>query len=210
MGRILYIHWCYKLFPALTGIDQEGTLHLLHSLLSVPVGLYSMDWGLFSFVRKLLVEGLPLVVEIPEEVLSVQRSIHTVRRYVHPVHVKVAPPSPLEVDVVREGREDPGGHPGPSLLGADLCTPGQRLAPPRLRRQHQLVLPNNFPLSIKFRSALKQDAGLTAICLHGGPYRVPCGSRIYRPRTVLPHGRGASLCAGNPAPLNFLTWGSCP
>ena len=33
---------------SLLGVDQDGTVHLLHLLFSIPVGLYSSDWRLFA------------------------------------------------------------------------------------------------------------------------------------------------------------------
>ena len=46
------------------GVDQEVTVHLLHSLFFVPYILYSKNWRLFTRVGGIPGKGLPLVVEI--------------------------------------------------------------------------------------------------------------------------------------------------
>ena len=49
----------------LVGVDLDRMLHLFHALFFVWVDLYSTIRRIFSYRRKMHVEGLPLVVDIP-------------------------------------------------------------------------------------------------------------------------------------------------
>ena len=53
-------------FPALMGAGRGGTVHLLKSLLSNLVVLYSTDRQLLTFSGEIPSEGLLLVADIPE------------------------------------------------------------------------------------------------------------------------------------------------
>ena len=75
------------------GFDWDGMVHILYSLFSVPVGLYSMDQRLLSFVRYIPSEGLPLVTDILVDALLVWRAIRAVLQAGHQVHVEVFYPS---------------------------------------------------------------------------------------------------------------------
>ena len=52
---------------ALLGVDRDGTVHLLHLLLSVSVIIYSMSRWLFACLGGFPTKGLPLVVKIHVE-----------------------------------------------------------------------------------------------------------------------------------------------
>ena len=56
-------------------VDLEGTVQLLHSLLSVSVGLYSMARRLFACCGELPLEGFPPVVDLPMDTFLVRRSV---------------------------------------------------------------------------------------------------------------------------------------
>ena len=84
-----------------------------------------------------------------------RRAARAIQRDDHQVYVEIVPPVPLEVNAMQEGEEAPGVRPGPSLSGADICAPGQRLTPPRKRLQHKLGLPTPVPLAIKLITPLQ-------------------------------------------------------
>ena len=56
----------------LIGVDQDGTVHLLHLLFSVLVGLYSTAWWLFSCRGDLPCEGLSPLVELTVDAFAVR------------------------------------------------------------------------------------------------------------------------------------------
>ena len=64
-------------------VNQDGTVHLMQSLFSVSVGLYSTTRRLFACPGYLPVYGLPLLVEIPVEDFTVRCSVRTVPRADH-------------------------------------------------------------------------------------------------------------------------------
>ena len=68
---------------ALMQVDQDGTMHLLHLLLSVPVDLYSTSRRLFNFRVDLSINGFLPFVELPVDVFRVQRSVLAVPRADH-------------------------------------------------------------------------------------------------------------------------------
>ena len=77
----------------LLGGNQDGAVHLLHSLFSVPVGLYYSPRWFSIYLGELLYYGLPPVVEIPVEAFMVRRSIRSVPQADHVIHLEgVAPP----------------------------------------------------------------------------------------------------------------------
>ena len=52
---------------SLIGVEQDGTVHLFHSLLSVSVDLYCISPRLFACRVELTAKGLHPVVEIPQK-----------------------------------------------------------------------------------------------------------------------------------------------
>ena len=71
----------------LVWVDPEGILHLLHSLLSVRVDLYSTIWHLFAWLGELPAEGLPPVMEIPHKAFMSRRSICAIPQVEHVAHL---------------------------------------------------------------------------------------------------------------------------
>ena len=63
---------------ALIGVNTDGTVHILHSLLSVLVDLYSTSQRLFACQGELPAEGLPSVADIYHESFAAQCSIRAV------------------------------------------------------------------------------------------------------------------------------------
>ena len=63
----------------LLAIYHFGDMHLLHSLLFVPVGVYSTSRRIFAFVRGFLAEGISEVVEVSVDYFVVQHVVHTVQ-----------------------------------------------------------------------------------------------------------------------------------
>ena len=121
----------------LIGFDQDGTVHLLQFLLSVPVGSYYKDQRLLELFRDLPSEPpSPLVMNIPVYALMVRCTVCAVPWDGHPVNVERFPLALLAVDTIREGGKDPVGHPKTGLPGADLLAPRRRLMYPRPRHQH--------------------------------------------------------------------------
>ena len=69
--------------PGLTGLTLLGVYryrgdHIFHSFLSIPVGPYDPDRGLFGCLRKLPPEGLPAITEILLASFVAQRGISAV------------------------------------------------------------------------------------------------------------------------------------
>ena len=48
----------------LVGVDEDGRVHLMHSLFSLHVNVYSIECRLFACVGELPAEGLPQVTEL--------------------------------------------------------------------------------------------------------------------------------------------------
>ena len=59
----------------LVGFDLDGRVHIMHSLFSVRVDLYLTRRRLFACLGELPTEGLPPVVEIPNEAFAARRSV---------------------------------------------------------------------------------------------------------------------------------------
>ena len=72
----------------LLGIDKHGKVHLLHSLFSFLVGLYSAARQIFACLEELPDKSLPMVVELPVEDFPVQRSVNAVLREDHVSHLE--------------------------------------------------------------------------------------------------------------------------
>ena len=64
----------------LVGIDPDGRVHLMHSLFSVRVNVYSTECRLFACLGELPAEGLPPVVEIPPDFFAARQSVRAVPR----------------------------------------------------------------------------------------------------------------------------------
>ena len=69
------------------GVDLDGRVHLMHLLLTVWVNVYSTQRRLFDCLGNMPAEGLPLVVEIPDEAFAARRSVCTVPRVNHVTHL---------------------------------------------------------------------------------------------------------------------------
>ena len=51
----------------LLATNWGGAMHLLHSLFSVPVNVYTTTRRLFAFLGELPEEGIPTVVDVPAD-----------------------------------------------------------------------------------------------------------------------------------------------
>ena len=78
---------------SLLGVNLEGTVHLLYSFFSIPVGPYSTDRRLLVFSGEIPTEGLPPVTDIPVTSFAVWHTVCDVPRDDHRVYVKGFPPS---------------------------------------------------------------------------------------------------------------------
>ena len=87
------------------GINQDRMVHILHSLFSVTVKLYSTISCLFTFWVELPDEGLPLVVKMPVEAFVVRRSMRTVAQADHVSHLGGCLPAQLAGNSLRVGGE---------------------------------------------------------------------------------------------------------
>ena len=65
------------------GVDPDRRVHLMHLLLSVQVNVYSTQRRLFACLGNLPAEGLPLVVDIPDEASAARRSVCAMPRVDH-------------------------------------------------------------------------------------------------------------------------------
>ena len=72
---------------ALLGVDLDGTVHIFHLLLYIPVELYSTARHLFAFRGNLPIKGLPMVVEMLTESFAVRRVVHVVTQADHISHL---------------------------------------------------------------------------------------------------------------------------
>ena len=73
-------------------VDWDGTVHLLHSFLSLLVVPYTIDQRLLAFFEELPSEGLPPVTEIPVDAFLMRRVVRAIMRDNHHVHVEGVPP----------------------------------------------------------------------------------------------------------------------
>ena len=71
----------------LIGVDTEGRVHLIHSLFSVRVDVYSIECRLFACLGELPAEDLPPVTEISPDFVAVWRSVHAVPLMNHIAHL---------------------------------------------------------------------------------------------------------------------------
>ena len=94
-----------------------------------------MEWRLSNFIGEIRAKCLPPVVDIPGEDFVVQCAIRAVPQADHQVY-EGSLPTPLLVNTMQEGGEDPIGRTGTGLPGADLRAPGRSPVPPRTRNHH--------------------------------------------------------------------------
>ena len=71
----------------LVGVDEDGRVHLMHSLFSIRVNVYSTDCRLFACVGELPHEGLPQVIEILPDFFMARHSVYAVPRIDHISHL---------------------------------------------------------------------------------------------------------------------------
>ena len=71
----------------LLGVDKDGRVHLMHSLFSVRVNVYSTECRLFACVGELPAEGLPQVTELLPDFFASRRAVHTMPRIDHVAHL---------------------------------------------------------------------------------------------------------------------------
>ena len=72
----------------LLGVDRDGMVHLIKSLFSVPVGLYSSDWQLFACCKEFPRKELPPVADLDIDALRVWRKIRAVPRLDYVYHLE--------------------------------------------------------------------------------------------------------------------------
>ena len=71
----------------MVGLGPDGRLLLLQLFFSVRVNVYLTQRHLFACLDDLPTEGLPLVVDIPDEAFVAQRSVCAVPRVDHVTHL---------------------------------------------------------------------------------------------------------------------------
>ena len=75
------------------GVDRDGGAHILHSLCSVPVGLYNPDQRLFGCCREFPAEGLPAITNILVGSFAALRAVSAMSWDDHRVHLEGVFPS---------------------------------------------------------------------------------------------------------------------
>ena len=71
----------------LVGVDEDGRVHLMHSLFSVHIDVYSTECSLFACLGKFPAEGPPQVTEILPGFFAARCYIRTVPRMNHIAHL---------------------------------------------------------------------------------------------------------------------------
>ena len=71
----------------MVGVDLDGRLHIMHSLFSVWINLYSTQRRIFAWLDELPAKGLPPVVYIPDEAFAARPSVCAVSRVDHVTHL---------------------------------------------------------------------------------------------------------------------------
>ena len=71
----------------LVGVDEDGRVHLMHSLFSVRVNVCSTECRLFACVGELPAEGLPQVTELLPDFFTARRAVRTVPRIDQVAHL---------------------------------------------------------------------------------------------------------------------------
>ena len=77
---------------SLLRVDQEGMVHLLHSLLSVLVRLYYMARRIFDCLGELPNEGLPMVLEITVDAFTARQFVCATQWADHVIHLERVTP----------------------------------------------------------------------------------------------------------------------
>ena len=73
---------------ALIGVEPDGGYHILHSLLSIPVGTYDQGRWLFGCYGELPLEGFPAITEILVISFAAQRGVSAMPWEYHIVHME--------------------------------------------------------------------------------------------------------------------------
>ena len=68
-------------------VDEDGRVHLMHSLFSVRVNVYSTEGRLFTCLGELPTKGLPQVTEILPDFFAARRSVRAVPHMDHIAHL---------------------------------------------------------------------------------------------------------------------------
>ena len=71
----------------LVGVEKDGRVHLMHSLFSVRVDVYSTECRLFACLGELPAGGLPQVMDISPDFFRARRSFRAVPRIYHIAHL---------------------------------------------------------------------------------------------------------------------------
>ena len=109
---------------SLIGVDQDITLHLLHSLLFVPFNLYCTSRYLLVCRGELTSEETPTVVEIVHKSLVARRSIHAMPRVDHVSHLGgISPPHWQTILFERVGKIAGAEHYNVDCRGLTLAPP---------------------------------------------------------------------------------------
>ena len=69
------------------GVNEDGRVHITHSLISVCVKVYSTECHLFACLYKLPAQGLPPVTEISPDFFAARRSVCAVLLMDHIAHL---------------------------------------------------------------------------------------------------------------------------
>ena len=68
-------------------------MHLLHSWLYFPVGLYFMAWKIFNCLGEIPNKIIPLVADLPVKAFAVQRSVRAVAWADNMIHLDGVTPT---------------------------------------------------------------------------------------------------------------------
>ena len=71
----------------LVGVDEDGRVHLMHSLFSVCVNVYSTECRLFACLGELPAESLPQVTELLPDFFAARRAVRAVPQIGHVAHL---------------------------------------------------------------------------------------------------------------------------
>ena len=77
----------------LLGVNRDGGFHILHLLLSVPVGPCGIDQRLFGCCGELPPKGLTAITKIPVASFWARRAVSAMYHDDHRVHLEGLPPS---------------------------------------------------------------------------------------------------------------------
>ena len=71
----------------LVGVNKDRKVHIIHSLFSIRVYVYSTECHLFACLGEQPVEGLPPVMDISPDFFVARRSVWAVPRVYHIAHL---------------------------------------------------------------------------------------------------------------------------